>query len=223
MSSRLAVSAAALAVVLLALPSAAIAAPVLAPLKACYDAVSTARGGTEKIVVKGSGFTPNALVDIAVSGGQTFSGVPVDATGRLPASDVPAPFVRSGPKPFAVTVTEQGNPTQTVAAESLVTRLTVTVRPRQAFPRSRVRFRGTGFTARGPVFAHYVRGGKARRTVRLARRATGPCGDFTARRRQFPFMPSVGRWTIQIDQSRRYARRPAKSPFLRLRVDVRKG
>jgi hypothetical protein len=76
--------------------------------------------------------------------------------------------------------------------------------------RDRVRFRGRGFTAAAPVYAHYVFAGRSRRTVRLGM-PTGACGQFSVRRRQFPFRrtPRVGVWTIQFDQQERYDPRAA--------------
>jgi hypothetical protein len=102
-----------------------------------------------------------------------------------------------------------------------VARLALRVTPRRATPSTRVRFKGLGFTDRRPVYAHYVRRGEVRRTVRLAKR-TGTCGGFSVRRRQFPFRPAVGRWTLQVDQQRAYAPRPG-TPVLRLRVTVLRG
>jgi hypothetical protein len=203
------------------LPAAATAAPALEPLRPCYDAVSRDDGGTEAVRLAGSGFTPGSLVDILVDGELRYPRVQVDAAGALPAGLLPAPFVAKGRRPFTVTVTEQGNAAQTAAVSSLVTALDVEVRPRAATPATRVRFKGSGFTARRPVHLHYVRGGRARETVRLVRRPQGPCGDFDVRRRQFPFLPSVGRWQLQFDQQRRFERAP-DGAFLRLRIDVRR-
>ncbi len=206
----------------LAAAAPASAAPVLKPLKPCYDAVDKADGGTEPVVVGGSGFTPNALVDIALDGNPLIKGAQVDGNGTLPDGTIAAPFVASGRKGFQITVSEQANPAQTVSATSLVTRLTVAVTPRSATPTTTVRFRGAGFTDKAPVYAHYVRNGRVRRTVRLTKRTTGPCGTFSVRRHQFPFTPSIGKWRLQVDQRKAYRKAPG-SPFLVLSVDVRRG
>jgi len=170
----------------------------------------------------GSGFTPGALVDILVDGVVEFSRVQVDDAGSLPAGSLAAPYVAEGRRPFTVTVTEQANPAQTATAASFVTALDVEVTPRRATPATRVRFEGSGFTAPRPVYLHYVREGRERETVRIVRRASGPCGDFEVRRRQFPFLPAVGRWQLQFDQRKRWRREPAGA-FLRMRIDVRRG
>jgi len=203
---------------LLALPASAAAAPTLAPLEPCYAAVSPDEGGTESVAVTGTGFTPNATVDVRVDGELKFTGVRIDEAGELSGS-LAAPYVDAGRRAFTVQVTEPANPAQTVTAQALVTHLGVDVRPASARPSSRVRFKGSGFMGDGAVYAHYLRKGKARRTVRLTKRTTGACGNFSVRRRQFPFSPSTGRWIIQIDQHKRYRARPT-SAFLRLRVDV---
>src|SRR4051812_18429048 len=70
----------------LAAPAAAAAAPVLSPLKPCYVAdvdETTGYYDTEDVHVTGSGFTPNALVLIAIDGAQAAGDVPVDANGML--------------------------------------------------------------------------------------------------------------------------------------------
>ena len=204
---------------LLLAPATASAAPAMSPLRPCYDAVSTHDGGTEAVIVAASGFTPGTLVDVAVDGVVEFSGVQVAADGTV-TGRVPAPFVAEGRRAFTVAVTQQGVPELTASASSLVTRLAVELTPRASRPSGRVRLRGSGFTADGPIYLHYVRKGRLRRTVRLAKAPDGPCGDFDVHRRQFPFAPSVGRWILQVDQQRRYAARP-KTAFLQLAVDVR--
>jgi hypothetical protein len=203
-------------------PATALAAPALTALKPCYDAVDKSGGGTEPVIVGGTGFTPNALVDIALDGNPLIKGVHVDGTGTLPAVTIPAPYVSKGRKGFQITVTEQANRAQTVSATSLVTRLTVAVTPRSATPSTTVRFSGEGFTDAAPVYAHYVRKGRLRRTVRLAKATSGACGQFSVKRHQFPFRPAVGKWRLQVDQQKAYAKAP-DSPFLVLSVDVRRA
>jgi hypothetical protein len=204
---------------LLAAPATASAAPVLTPLRACYDAVSDSAGGTEPVTVAASGFEPGTLVDVAVDGEVKYAGVQVADDGTVSGS-VFAPFVAKGRRPFSVTVTQQGVPEVTARADSLVTRLAVRLTPRSSRPSARVRFRGSGFTAPKPIYLHYVRKGKLRRTVRLVKHPAGPCGGFDVRRRQFPFAPSIGRWILQIDQQRRYHAEPS-SAYLQLAVDIR--
>ena len=90
-----------------------------------------------------------------------------------PRCDQGALHQPKGSRKFVVTVTEQGNPAQTVSTPSRVTALRVDVKPSRARPRSRITFRGTGFTGKQrTIWAHYVRGNsrKAKKTVRLGAR-----------------------------------------------------
>jgi hypothetical protein len=71
------------------------------------------------------------------------------------------------------------------------------------------------------VYAHYLRAGKPKRTVRLVRRPDGPCGTFDVNRRQFPFRPRVGTWIVQVDQRRSYDPKPGTA-FVTLRIRVKR-
>ena len=154
----------------LLLPAAAEAA-VLAPLKPCY--ISPPDGTPESVALHGAGFTPGSSVDIAVDGVPVEQNVFVEADGSFGGNGggVPAPRQARGQRPFTVTVAERGNPANIVSASSQVVALGVRVSPSDVRPRRRVRFSGAGFTGPGPVFGHYARRGRLRRTVRLARPA----------------------------------------------------
>lgn len=71
------------------------------------------------------------------------------------------------------------------------------------------------------VYLHYVSpSGRARTTVLLGT-AGGQCGHLmTGPRRVFPFIPSSGSWTFQLDTNRRYLSRP-RGPVARIRVQIR--
>jgi hypothetical protein len=223
MSHRL--SAAAAAVVVLAVPAAAHAAPVLQPLKPCYVAVGvdpvTGYYVTEDVHVTASGFTPDAKVTVAIDGVAAAADVPVDAAGNVDTT-VPAPFQARGRRAFTVAVTDQQDAAQTVSADTLVTRLEVWAKPRVARPTQQIRLTGGGFmSADRGIYAHYVRAKKVRRTVRLAARPSGPCGTFTAVRHQFPFKPRKGTWRVQVDQQRRYDPTPSTA-FVTLKILVKR-
>jgi hypothetical protein len=204
-------------VALLAAPAAAPAA-TLDPLEPCY--VAAARGQTERVHFGGSGFTPDARLDIAVDGVVVSADVPVMLDGTLPPGDVPAPFIREGQRRFTVTATEQHSGIVAWAA-SRVTALDLELHPSRARPSSRVTFHGRGFTDPGPVFGHYLFKRKVRKTVRLAR-PRGRCGHFRVRRLQLPMRrPRVGTWTLQADQHRRYRWPPATTAY-RIRIVVRR-
>lgn len=203
---------------LLALPAAAQAA-TLQPLKRCY--VSVTETTREGIDVVGSGFTPGAFVDVSLDG-QVQRTAQADAVGNLPLQVLQAPHQPSRQRAFSVTAAERGNAANSVTLSSNVTALNLGIRPRRARPSNRVTFRGRGFTGAGRVYAHYLYKGRVRRTVTLKRRPNGPCGTFTARRRQIPVKrPGTGNWTLQVDQQRRYSRAPS-SVFVRVSILVQR-
>ena len=190
------------------------AAATLDPLKPCYVSVTTRADGKtrierEKIDVSGTGFAPGSLVDLSVEGRVVRTGVGTDAAGNLPSQLIESPYRGGPPRPFTVTAAEQGNPGSSATLTSEATALNVGVAPSSARPSQRVTFRGRGFTGTGPVYAHYLFGGKVRRTVVLAA-AQGPCGTFTVRRRQIPVKRArIGKWTLRVDQQKRYSPNPA--------------
>jgi len=207
----------------LGIPAAAHAVPTLQPLKPCYVTAQTANGPqSEGVHVTAAGFTPNSKVDLTIDGAKIpgGSGLQVDAAGALPIPPVPAPFVTAGSRPFTVTLTEQGNPASTVSATAKSTALGVTVDPSSAAPSAKVRFEGLGFTADGPIYAHYLRKGKLRKTVRMAR-APIDCGGFSTRRRQIPIKdPHLGRWIVQFDQSKKLVD-PTAAAIVYVRLGIR--
>ena len=223
MLSRL-IAATALALALAAAPASA--AATLEPLKPCYASAGTEEALREKVEIRGSGFTPTAVVDVLIDGVVVSTGQ-VDAFGVIANASVPAPYQQRGERPFQVTLQERPlatNPTgpQSATVASRVTNLAVSLRPKRAKPSRRVRFRGRGFTADAPVYAHYVFNDKVRKTVRLARRPDGPCGTFKVKRRQIPIKrPRTGEWLLQVDQQRDYDAAPA-SNWVHVLIDVRR-
>jgi hypothetical protein len=209
---------AAFATLALAVPAAAGAA-TLDPLKPCY--VSVTPTSREAVDVGGSGFTPGAIVDVAIDGAVVRT-VQADVLGSLPPQVLQAPDQPWGERPFSVTAAQRGNPANTVTLTSNVTALNLRVDPQRARPSKRVTFRGRGFTGPGGVYAHYLFKGRLRKTVTLTSAVAGPCGTFTARRRQIPVRhPRTGTWTLQVDQQRRYSRAP-DSVFVRVSIIVQR-
>ena len=216
-------------VALLALPAAASAAD--APkfsqdLKKCY--VSAAPGQTEPIDFRAENFMAFAPIDIFIDDAPATlppgSTQPTaDANGVLGGS-VLAPYIASGQRFFTLRLTERSKDPAvlgpSVSARSKVTALSVAsspVKPRNTS--TPVRFRGRGFTDRlTPIYAHYVFKDRVRETVRIGK-PFGDCGQFSVRRRQFPFKhPRVGRWTVQFDQEQAY--NPKALVFTRLTIVV---
>jgi len=192
----------------LVVPASAQAVPTIEPLKPCYVTAGTAaKPQGEGVGIRAAGFTPSSRVDLTLNGAPLEGGssdLQVGEMGLLTLDDFPAPFVRKGSKEFTVTLTEKDNPANTVSATARSTRLGVKVKPRRARPSQRIRFMGSGFTDEKPVYAHYTRGGKQVRRVRMVRR-TGECGTWSVRKPQFPMKrPDQGTWFVQFDQSKRY-------------------
>ena len=212
----------------LTVPAGAQAVPTIEPLRPCYVAAMTRSGpDTERVVVRAAGFTPNSKVDLTRDGAliEGSAGLQVDDHGQLLLDGkyaIPAPFVKRGTKDFTITLTEQGNPANTVSATAQVTKLGVGIRPATAAPSDRIRFTGSGFTAERPVYAHYIRKNEQVARVRMTRRP-GACGTWTARRRQFPMdRPHQGRWVVQFDQSKKYVKAGSRRfPGVYVQVEFR--
>jgi hypothetical protein len=216
-------------VVALAAPAAAQAAPAMWPLKPCYVTADTdphpqrVNQQSEGMLISATGFTPNASVDLTIDGEEYPGGSDLQANenGELPVGAIPAPFVEQGVRRYRVTLSEDGNPANAVSTTTKSTALGVRLKPREARPSRRIRFKGSGFTEDKPIWAHYVYKGELRKTVRMARRPRGDCGGFKARRRQIPVdRPGLGIWTIQFDQSRRFVADPIAEPIVFVRLDV---
>jgi hypothetical protein len=199
-----------IAFMLLALAAPASAAPALDPLKPCYVSDGDAPEQRETMSIHATGFTPAAHVDMRLDDQPAGSGR-ADAAGVV-TGGFPAPFQGLGQRSFTLVIQEQENTSNFVQATSLVTNLSVTLRPNPAPPSRKVRFSGRGFTKDAPVYGHYVFGGKVRKTVRFARRPAAPCGVFHAKRRQIPVRrPATGDWLLQVDQQRKYSTTPASN------------
>jgi hypothetical protein len=216
-------------VALLALPAVASADPpptFMQDLKKCY--VSASPTQTEQIQIQVKNFMPKALVDIYIDNVRVqpppgTDPPQADAAGVLTGA-VNAPFIASGQRFFTLRLDEETRDPNveppTVSWTTKVTALSVTTSPsRPRTTSTRVRFRGRGFTnPLLPVYAHYVFKDKVRQTVRIAK-PFGDCGQFSVRRRQFPFKhPHVGPWIVQFDQQAAYD--PNASAYARLKIVV---
>ena len=197
-------------------PAAAEAASI-DPLAPCFRSVDAST--RELVPVRAEGFTPGAEVSVAIDGEEVETGQAY-INGEVVGS-VAAPYQRRGQRRFTLTVTEKARQTNTASTSSRVAALGMRLKPRKARPSRRVKFIGLGFTDDTEVFAHYVRGGRLRRTVSLGE-ARGPCGRVRVKRRQIPVRrPATGRWTLQVDNEPLYTPTPA-GVFVRLMITVRK-
>jgi len=186
-------------------------------LKPCY--VAAQEGQRELIAISGHGFTPYSKVDVLIDEvHETTAEALID--GNV-SGNWPAPFPDVAEQEFTVRLAQQGVPTSTVSATSRVTRFSVEQVPKSAKTKDRVRFKGRGFTKPELIYAHYVFGGRALRTISLGM-PKGNCGTFNVKRRQFPFKkrPRVGTWTIQFDQLSYYD--PNAAARVPMTIKVRK-
>jgi hypothetical protein len=214
-------------VALLAMPAAATAAPLQPEFtklpKKCYVAATPTQ--TEPLEIGAKNFMPFAAVNVYID--NTL--VPTPAGGNPPTADangelkgfVSAPYIASGQRFFSLRLTEANNDKASVETQTKVTALSVTsspIKPRNT--NTRVRFRGRGFTDRlTGIYAHYVFKDKVRETVRIAGKPFGDCGQFSVRRRQFPFKnPRTGPWVVQFDQEQAY--NPKALVYTRLKIVV---
>ena len=180
-------------------------AATIEPLGACYRSVKP--DTRETVPVRAFGYTPGEHVNVFVDGALVQQDVVVGAEGQIVGS-VPAPYQPSGERTFTVTITEVEKPSNTASATSLVTALSLRLKPRRAAPQERVRFIGSGFIDGDTVYAHYVRKDKLRKTVSLGA-PEGPCGRISVKRRQIPVRrAALGRWTLQVDNQQAYSPRP---------------
>ena len=194
----------------------AAAAATIQPIGACYRSVDSET--RETVPVKASGFTPGERVNVYLDGRVVQENVTVLPEGEIDGG-VAAPYQASGERPFTLTVTQVGQPSNTASTSSRVAALALRLKPRRAAPGRRVRFIGRGFIDGTEVFAHYVRKGKLRKTVSLGA-PQGPCGRVDVKRRQIPVKrPALGRWRLQVDNEETYSDEPA-GVFMRLTITV---
>jgi hypothetical protein len=195
------------------------ASTVMSPLKPCYVAAQEQQREFVTVQVGLGGFTPFSDVDVFLDSIQQES-AKAAFDGSLTGM-VQAPFPQTDQREFTLRLVQHDNAANTASAVSKVTRLAVEQVPAKASTGDRVRFKGRGFTAATPIYAHYVFAGKSVRTVRLGY-PTGDCGLFSIKRKQFPFKksPRVGVWTIQFDQELRY--NPAALVRVPLTIKVKK-
>ncbi len=204
----------------------AAALPVMAASGAAAPSIRTDRGCYlvgQKVKITGSGFAPSRTFDVAVDGidfGQSTTNV----AGAFSSSLIPGGLGAG----LAESVHDLDATDGTMSADA---RFTVTRAAGARFLSTRgnphtlrAPFEVWGFSLGGTrrsIYVHYVApSGRAGRSYGLGT-AAGQCGYLRTRaRRVFPFSPTVGTWTLQVDTSRRYLKQP-KGPVSRIRVQIR--
>jgi hypothetical protein len=183
------------AALVLALPAASSAATLsVSPVKACY------RSG-EQFSMSGTGFTPNAPVNVAANGA-TLTGSPLgaDAAGSI-TSSLTLGQNRSQQRKTLV-ATDVTNPALTASVSLLVSAVSVTVRPNNGAAGRRVRVSARGFTTGRTLYAHISRKGRTLRNHKIAR-LSGPCRTGSKRKRLFAMNTPSGTYKVQFDTKRK--------------------
>ena len=179
----------------------------------------------QEVVVRASGFTPLATVNIARNG-KVFASAQADVNGAFAgkfATPVMPDEVRE--RLYELSASDTINTARTTYR---ATKIFANFKPDRGNPATlRVRFTVFGFglvRRRSSVYLHYVDpDGDARRSVRLGS-AKGVCGriERTRMRRLFPFRAGRGTWILQFDTRRKYERATSRrrTPWVRKPVRI---
>ncbi len=192
------IAGAAAALALLAAPAAANAATLaVAPLKACYRAGET-------VGMAGGGYTPNTTVQVN-SDGRVVGSVLSDAAGNFAgALQLGVP---SGERLKTYSAVDTANTANTASVQLRVSRLLVTVKPKNGRPGRVLRVKARGFSTGKTLYAHVVRGHKTR-NVRIGK-LKGACHTLSVRKRIFSKHTKTGTYTVQFDSKRHYSKKTA--------------
>jgi hypothetical protein len=176
----------------------------------------------QSVTVAGSGFAPHRRVEVAIDG-VDFKQQTTDSAGGFRGSLAPGGLGANIVQSLDHLDATDG----TVSADTSFT-LTRTAGARFLAARGnpntlRAPFQVWGFALDGhprTAYVHYVSpSGSMRETVKLGRTG-GQCGYLmTGRRRVFPFAPSRGSWTLQVDTRPSYTRHP-HGPVSRIAVRI---
>jgi hypothetical protein len=176
----------------------------------------------QRVGVTGSGFAPGRTFDVAIDG-VDFGQSRTDAAGAFSSSLIPgglgAGIAQHVDHLDATDGTTSARAAFTVTRSVGARFLAATGNPNTL----RAPFEAWGFALDGKrkrLYVHWVApSGRARATAILGRTA-GQCGYLRTRaRRVFPFSPSRGTWTLQVDAHARFARHAAGA-LARIRVRV---
>jgi hypothetical protein len=228
-----------LAVAWAAFPTVAQALPAVQSDAGCY------RAG-QSMTLTGSGFSPSAPIGFMFTlsgrkGNSVLSSdttTPADAGGAF-RTTVGMPELASSDdrrEQMTITANDQsklgpngpiGPPEESFGVATVqLTRWDVLVDPwiaRAGDPRRLTRFDAFGWTEEKVLWAHYFRGAKRIKSVRIGA-VQGACGDLSKRMRQFPFRPvAAGTWTIYFSGSQRFDKNAAWVRYRNVRVPASKA
>lgn len=199
------------------------ATPILRTNQACYLV-------GQRIAITGSGFAASRMFEVAVDG-IDFGVSTTDPQGAFTASVIPGGLGANVVQEVHILSASDGTSltraaftvTRTAGARILAaTGTAATLRaPFQVWGFGLDHGKPTRLALGGtPAYVHYVSPRqRLQMTVPLGQTG-GQCGYLrTARRRVFPFIPSPGSWTLQVDASRIYSGHPA-GPVAKITVRV---
>lgn len=190
-------------------------APIVHTDRGCYLV-------NQRVMVTGSGFAPSRPFTVTIDG-VYFGKSTTDANGGFRSSLLPGGLGAGQAEHVDHLVASDGT-------GSGATKFTLTRKAGARFLATRgnphtlrAPFEVWGFALDGaskPVYIHYVSpAGSVRKTVLLGH-TSGQCGYvLTHKRRVFPFSPSKGSWTLQLDTDQAYTAQPA-APVTRIRVKI---
>jgi hypothetical protein len=157
----------------------------------------------QPVTVTGSGFTPNTVISLS---GDASGSATSDAAGAF-TTPLTAPGVTTiAPKTVTVNASDPANPANaaTVSFEA-VKGVFVSNVPINGRPTQKTTWRFAGFQSGGPVYGHFRLNGRTLRNYRFGI-AGGACGTLVVRAARVPVRKLLaGQWTLQLDQSPRYA------------------
>jgi hypothetical protein len=200
----------AIAVVMLAVPSAAAAQATLRvdPAGTCYREQS-------RVFLPGEGFTPNGEVVFSRGGRPLGDPIQADGAGHLQPQLILPGLVR-GQSELTYLATDQTDTALIAQVSLLVTATDVVLNPSGGPPNRMLTISARGFFGGRTLYAHIVRAGKRHGKARNMRigKVQGACRKATARKRLFTKKTAAGRYRVQFDTFRRYrASRTVKSNF----------
>jgi hypothetical protein len=165
--------------------------------------------------VSAAGFTPGSVVSLSHRGFTVFL-MRADDFGNAGGTLVFGRGTSTRPRTELYTATDRSNPAVAAEVRLKVADLAVTMRPGAGDPARTRTIRASGFMSGRRLYAHVVRG-RDRRTISVGR-LRGDCRKLTARRQLFRSNTPRGRYRVQFDTSRRYARRTPERVTFRVTV-----
>jgi hypothetical protein len=174
--------------------------------------VDTRVSGAKTVPLVGAGFTPGATVTIqtasTVAPTPTFlASALADAAGNFATTATPALFNKfdTQEQTFSLIATDQTNPAIVATGQFQQVRLGYFTNPANGRPTRKATHTVRGFPIGKEVWLHFRFGGKTRRNVSLGA-AQAPCGKAERRMALLPARSRRGKWTVYVDQVRRYSK-----------------